>query len=83
MDAGIRLATEADAEGMLEIYAPIVLETAISFETQPPTVAEFQAAYKPALTGGCGWSATQEAGLQAMPMPPSSILETAISGPLK
>ena len=42
MDAEIRLATEDDAGGMLEIYAPIVLETAISFETQPPTAAEFQ-----------------------------------------
>ena len=32
----IRLATEADAEGMLAIYTPIVLETAISFELDPP-----------------------------------------------
>ena len=38
----IRVADESDAEGMLEIYAPIVLETAISFEAQSPTVAEFQ-----------------------------------------
>ena len=42
MDATIRLATEADAEGMLEIYAPVVLETAISFEDQPPSVEEFR-----------------------------------------
>ena len=32
MDATIRLATEADAEGMLEVYASVVLETAISFD---------------------------------------------------
>jgi len=42
MKAMIRVADESDAEGMLEIYAPIVLETAISFEAQSPTVAEFQ-----------------------------------------
>ena len=36
----IRSATEADAAGVLEIYAPIVVETAISFELSPPTLAE-------------------------------------------
>ena len=41
-DVRIRLATEADAEGMLAIYAPIALETAISFELEPPTVEEFR-----------------------------------------
>ena len=41
-DVRIRLATETDAEGMLAIYAPIVLETAISFELEPPTVEEFR-----------------------------------------
>ena len=38
----IRLATEADAEAMLVIYAPVVRETAISFELEPPSVEEFQ-----------------------------------------
>lgn len=38
----IRLAAEADAEAMLAIYAPIVRETAISFELEPPSVDEFQ-----------------------------------------
>lgn len=42
MRVRIRVAEEADAAGMLEIYAPVVQETAISFETRPPTVAEFQ-----------------------------------------
>ncbi len=37
----IRLATEADAPDMLTIYAPVVRETAISFELDPPSVAEF------------------------------------------
>ena len=38
----IRLATESDAEAMLAIYTPIVLETAISFELEPPSVDEFR-----------------------------------------
>jgi phosphinothricin acetyltransferase len=39
----VRLATAADAEGMLAIYAPIVRETAISFELEPPTLDEMGA----------------------------------------
>src|SRR5947209_12608865 len=38
MTATIRLATEADAEGIVAIYAPIVRETAISFEVEAPDV---------------------------------------------
>ncbi len=38
----IRLATEADAEAMLAIYTPVVLETAISFEIEPPSLDEFK-----------------------------------------
>lgn len=36
----VRLATAADAEAIAAIYAPYVLETAISFEDVPPTPAE-------------------------------------------
>lgn len=36
----LRTATPDDAEAIQAIYAPIVLETAISFERVPPTVAE-------------------------------------------
>jgi L-amino acid N-acyltransferase YncA len=36
----IRTATTADAEAIQRIYAPIVLETATSFEAVPPTVEE-------------------------------------------
>ena len=43
------MASESDAEGMLGIYAPVVRETAISFETQPPTVAEFQSRIRASL----------------------------------
>lgn len=49
MNARIRLATEEDAEGMLEIYAPVVRYTAISFETQPPTPEEFRGRLRAAL----------------------------------
>ena len=42
MGVCIRLATEDDARGMLEIYGPIVRETAISFETRPPGIEEFR-----------------------------------------
>jgi phosphinothricin acetyltransferase len=38
----IRLAASADAAGMLAIYAPIVRETIISFELDPPTTAEMR-----------------------------------------
>ncbi|MGH3739085.1 MAG: arsinothricin resistance N-acetyltransferase ArsN1 family B [Micromonosporaceae bacterium] len=36
----VRDATVADAAGCAAIYAPYVTETAISFETEPPTAAE-------------------------------------------
>jgi L-amino acid N-acyltransferase YncA len=38
MTATIRLATSRDAPGVQAIYAPVVRETAISFELEPPTV---------------------------------------------
>jgi len=37
----IRMATGHDSAAMLAIYAPIVRDTAISFELEPPTVDEF------------------------------------------
>lgn len=42
MKPTIRLADENDASQMLEIYAPIVQETTISFELEPPSKTEFQ-----------------------------------------
>jgi L-amino acid N-acyltransferase YncA len=39
----IRPATPADAPAVLAIYAPVVTDTAISFETEPPTVDEMRA----------------------------------------
>ena len=46
MSATIRVATPEDAEAILAIYAPIVRETAISFEVEPPTRVEMQAAHR-------------------------------------
>jgi L-amino acid N-acyltransferase YncA len=40
-DVSIRMATEADAEELLKIYAPYVTDTAITFEYDVPSVAEF------------------------------------------
>jgi L-amino acid N-acyltransferase YncA len=42
MSASIRLAAARDAEALLAIYAPIVAETTISFELEPPTLEEMQ-----------------------------------------
>jgi len=38
----VRAATPDDAEPLLAIYRPFVLDTAISFELEPPSVAEFK-----------------------------------------
>jgi L-amino acid N-acyltransferase YncA len=42
MAAIIRMATVDDAQAMLDIYSPIITNTATSFELQPPTVEDFQ-----------------------------------------
>lgn len=42
MGLDIRLATENDAAGIAEIYRPIVLNTPISFEIEPPDEDEFR-----------------------------------------
>ncbi len=41
-NSGLRIARAEDAEGILAIYAPIVRETTISFELEPPTVEEMR-----------------------------------------
>ena len=40
MEPVIRLATKADAEQVQAIYGPVVRDTAVSFEVEPPTVEE-------------------------------------------
>ena len=61
MEAEIRLATEHDAAGMLEIYAPIVRETTISFETEPPGLGEFQDRILASLAQRC-WLVCDDSG---------------------
>ena len=41
-DLLVRSATLDDAESLLDIYRPYVLETAISFEFEPPSVEDFR-----------------------------------------
>lgn len=50
-DLIIRPAALDDAEPLLAIYRPIVLQTAISFELEPPTLEQFQQRIETALTG--------------------------------
>lgn len=40
MSATLRLAASSDAEAVLAIYAPVVRDSIISFELEPPTAAE-------------------------------------------
>jgi phosphinothricin acetyltransferase len=47
----IRQAIEADAPALLAIYAPFVEKTSVSFETVPPTVADFAARIAKSLKG--------------------------------
>lgn len=42
MDFEIRTATLQDAEALLAIYAPYVVNTAVTFEYEVPTIEEFQ-----------------------------------------
>ena len=42
MGDGIRVATKEDAAGMLEIYAPFILNSGITQETEVPSVEDFQ-----------------------------------------
>lgn len=41
-EISVRSATPADAASLLAIYRPYVLDTAISFELEPPSVEEFR-----------------------------------------
>ncbi len=51
----LRLATPADADGIHDIYAPIVRETAISFEYEPPSRAELVARVQKVSADGYPW----------------------------
>ena len=60
-DICIRTATEADVPAMLNIYAPYVRETAISFEYDVPSPEEFSGRLRRTLTR-YPWLAAEENG---------------------
>jgi L-amino acid N-acyltransferase YncA len=55
MPGRIRPVTLADVPAMVSIYGKVVLETAISFEFDPPTVQEFEARVEKVRAGGHPW----------------------------
>ncbi len=55
-----RLATPADARAVHEIYAPIVRDTTISFEWDPPTIEEVATRIQRTLADGYPWLVTEE-----------------------
>lgn len=57
----VRPAEPGDVAAMLAIYTPVVLETAISFELEPPTAEEF-AARLAAVTARDPWLVAEVAG---------------------
>jgi L-amino acid N-acyltransferase YncA len=58
----IRDATPADAAALLRIYRPFVLETAVSFEAEAPSVAEFEERIAKALGHWCWLVAENDQG---------------------
>jgi len=51
MDFSVRVATSADAAACAQIYRPYVEDTAVSFETEPPSAADMAAR----VTGSIRW----------------------------
>ena len=60
-DVSVRSATLDDAEPLLAIYRPFVLETAISFELEPPSIAEFRERIERSL-GEWAWLVAERGG---------------------
>jgi L-amino acid N-acyltransferase YncA len=58
----LRLATPADAAAVHEIYAPIVRDTAISFEYDVPTVEEIRGRIEKLLGDGFPWLIAESDG---------------------
>jgi L-amino acid N-acyltransferase YncA len=58
----IRPAVPGDAPAMLDIYAPVVAQTAISFELTAPTLSEFAERVRK-LSAGWGWLVAECDGL--------------------
>jgi L-amino acid N-acyltransferase YncA len=58
----IRLARPEDAAGIQAIYAPVVRDTPISFELEPPGVADMQSRIASTLSAGLPWLVLDNAG---------------------
>ena len=57
----IRPALVSDAAAMLKIYAPVVRDTAISFELEPPALHDFEARVQK-YASGWAWLLAEVAG---------------------
>ena len=57
----IRFAQQGDVPAILEIYRPYIEETAITFEYDVPTVAEFTERFR-SITAHCPWLVWEENG---------------------
>jgi L-amino acid N-acyltransferase YncA len=73
----IRTAHIADARGIQAIFAPLVAATAISFEIEPPSVAQIEERIRSALPRFRILYASQTRRSSVTPMP-----ELTASGPL-
>lgn len=58
----IRLATTEDAEAVHRIYAPVVRDTAISFEWEVPTVSDIAGRIEAVLSAGYPWLVAEVEG---------------------
>jgi L-amino acid N-acyltransferase YncA len=59
----IRVAREADAAAVQAIYAPVVKETAISFELEPPSVDEMASRLAAVAKAGLPWLVLEQGGV--------------------
>ena len=68
----IRMATAADTKAILDIYAPYIEHTNVTFEYVVPTEAEFAGRIQEILENILIWSMRKMALSAVMPMPISS-----------
>ena len=76
----IRTASEADAPPLLEIYAPYVERTAITFEYEVPSVDEFASRIRNTLQKYPYLVAEKAAGSWDTPMPVLSMTVLPMTG---
>ncbi len=77
----IRLADGADAGSVQAVYAPIVRDTAISFELEIPDVPEMERRITRTLEHFAGWSVRAMTVSWGMPTPPPTAPGPRTSGP--